>query len=101
MAATEIFKLLWPEQIAPNREENSFDVSSTSSKSEDSNAKSDIEDSNEKEAQDNYNMNKNKLKRQKVNNFIDSIALQKTPTDIRSYIDVESKIAYVDDNDRI
>lgn len=44
-------------------------------------------------------MNKNKLKRQKVNNFIDCIALQKTPTDIRSYIDVESKIAYVDDND--
>lgn len=50
MAATEIFKLLCPEQIAPNREENSFDVSSTSSKNEDNNAKSDIEDSNEKEA---------------------------------------------------
>ncbi len=98
MAVAESFETLRPEQIAPNTEDKSFLVSSTSSEDEDSNAESDIEDSNEKEAQGNYNINKIKLKSWKVNSFIDSIALQETPTDIRSHIDVESGKAHVDDS---
>lgn len=60
MAVIEIFELLCPEQIALNREENSFDIFLIPSKNKNSNTKSDIEDSNEKEMQNNYNINKNK-----------------------------------------
>ena len=98
MAIAEVFEIFRPEQITPNREDNSFDVSSTSSEDKDSNVESDIEDSNEEEVQDNYNINKIKLKSWKINSFINSIALQETPTDIRFHIDVESGEAQVDDS---
>ena len=100
MAVAEALETLWLEPIGPNREDNSFGVSSTSSEDKNRNAESNIEDSNEEEAQGNYNINKIKLKSWKVNSFIDSIALQKTQTDIRSHIDVESGKAHVDDSSR-
>ncbi len=50
MAVAETFETLRSEKIAPNREDNSSGISSTSSEDEDSNSEYNIEDSNEEEA---------------------------------------------------
>lgn len=73
MAMIKIFKILQSEQIAFNKEDNNFDIYSTFLKNKNNNAENDIRDNNKKKMKNNYNINKNKLKSQKINNFINSI----------------------------